>query len=149
MKEIEIRMATPNDADGIASLCHHLGYPCQPNEARKRLDRSQRENSTRANIVAASQGRVVAWIEVLLRDTIAADVFGEIDGLIVDEELRGGGIGSRLVEEACKWVRQRGAQRLRVRSNVTREHAHSFYGRLGFRPVKNQVVMDRPLDQDV
>lgn len=52
--------------------------------------------------------------------------------LVVDEQVRGRGVGRRLVEEAEQWARARGAPRMSLTSAVHRKEAHEFYVRLGY-----------------
>ena len=73
-------------------------------------------------------------------------VTAEIAGLVVDEERRGAGIGASLVASAADWARARGCRALRVRTNVIRERALRFYEREGFGRLKQQHVLEKPLE---
>jgi PhnO protein len=52
--------------------------------------------------------------------------------LVVAEGLRGGGIGTALVEAAAERLKAAGCGLLEVTSNIKRSRAHGFYERLGF-----------------
>ena len=49
--------------------------------------------------------------------------------MVVDETVRGSGIGRCLMERAEEWTRERGYNTVQLRSNVTRAAAHAFYER--------------------
>ena len=53
----------------------------------------------------------------------------ELDGLFVEPELMGGGLGRALVDDAARIARERGAASLAVTGNP---HALEFYRRVGF-----------------
>lgn len=140
-----LRPARPPDAAAVAILATQLGYPSQPDEAERRL-RALAERSDHLVLVAESnEGAVVAWCHVGGRPSVETEPFAEILGLVVDESLRGQGIGETLVEAATQWAAGNGYRTIRVRSNVVRERTHRFYERLGFARMKSQVVFIRAL----
>ena len=98
-----------------------------------------------ALLVAETPGGLVGWIQVSLSRIFESPKSAEIAGLVVDETLRGEGLGPRLLRAAEDWARQRGCQRVRVRSNVVRERAHAFYVREGYEKIKVQQVFEKPL----
>jgi GNAT superfamily N-acetyltransferase len=57
---------------------------------------------------------------------------GEIDSLYLDEELRGRGIGKRLVESHKAWMKERGCGRIRVAVSFGHDSATGFYHAMGF-----------------
>jgi len=96
-------------------------------------------------LVAEAGSEVVGWVEVVIETTVVSDTQAEILGMVVDERHRGGGVGSRLLEHAETWARERGAGRIRVRSNVVRERTHGFYLRRGYVESKRQIVFQKNL----
>jgi GNAT superfamily N-acetyltransferase len=82
----------------------------------------------------------VRAVPLLTREACA-----EIGGLVVDEFLRGRGIGGRLMAAAEEWSRHRGFSALRLRSNVIRDEAHAFYRRQGFGSSKTSLLFTKPL----
>lgn len=87
----------------------------------------------------------VAWIHVAIATLLESPRHAEIRGLVVTGALRARGIGAQLVARAEAWARERGAARVRVRSNLTRERTHAFYERLGYALTKSQKVFDKRL----
>jgi len=52
--------------------------------------------------------------------------------MVVDENHRGKGFGTMLIEEAIKDSKNKGLKRLELDSGFQREKAHEFYMKLGF-----------------
>ncbi|MFO0828649.1 MAG: GNAT family N-acetyltransferase [Phycisphaerales bacterium] len=147
---VVVRRAREGDAARVAELAGQLGYAMEADVARERLARAL-ASATRAVAIAESDGVVVAWIEVELRDNLAGGETAEITGLVVDRAARRSGAGRALVDWARGWAREpgdhrgreRGRDRLRVRSNARREEAAAFYPAVGFTLEKMQRVFVR------
>ena len=71
--------------------------------------------------------------------------FAELAGLVVDDAVRGAGVGAALLNAAEAWARSEGFATMRVRSNVVRERAHRFYEREGYERIKAQAVFRKAL----
>jgi len=56
----------------------------------------------------------------------------QIEAVRVAEELRGGGIGSKMIAWAVEHARLHGARLVQLTSDARRDDAHRFYERLGF-----------------
>jgi GNAT superfamily N-acetyltransferase len=139
-----IRPATPADVPKLADLTTQLGYPSSPEEVEARL-RDLASRPEDAVLVAEVDGAAVGWIHVSALYSLEMDPCAQIQGLVVDDSRRGGGIGAALVEAAAEWAAGHGFRTLRVRSNVIRERTHAFYERLGFARTKSQIVFVRPV----
>lgn len=79
-------------------------------------------------VVAEAHGTILGFAAILPR----ADTQTELDGLFVEPEAMGCGIGRRLVEACAELARSRGSRCLHVIANP---HAAAFYERCGFEPV--------------
>jgi GNAT superfamily N-acetyltransferase len=77
----------------------------------------------------AEQDGVVVGFSVLLERSGAAC---ELDGLFVEPRRMRGGVGRRLVEDAARTARERGADRIDV---VANPQALAFYAAVGFERV--------------
>jgi predicted N-acetyltransferase YhbS len=75
--------------------------------------------------VAEQSGLVVGFAVLLERSADAC----ELDGLFVEPDRMGTGVGRRLVEDAKRIARERGATRIDVSANP---QAVGFYERVGF-----------------
>lgn len=141
-KKVTIRTASAADAGALAPLTGELGYPATEADMARRLALLAGSGSD-AVLVAEKDGTVAGWIHIAVVDSLENDPFAEIRGLVVSEPLRGGGIGTQLVDGAERWAIERGVPRVRVRSNVTRERTHTFYERRGYAVKKTQKVFDK------
>lgn len=142
---LDIRSVRPNDADAVAELVTQLGYERTPEQVRRWiLDLASRPEQ--ACFVAELNGEVIAWIDVSLEHHLQSELSGLIGGLVVKDGARGAGIGKRLCQQAEDWSRQQGAKKIRVTSRSTREAAHRFYLRDGYRQTKISMVFEKPLE---
>jgi len=141
-----IRHAVASDADALAALSVQLGYPSTLAEIAGRLE-GIRERGDGQVIVAEIGGTIVGWIHVLGVHVLESPPHAEIVGLVVDERLRGRGIGAELVQGAERWAAGVGYAKISVRSNVIRAAAHQFYQRLGYHETKRQAVLSKGLDR--
>jgi GNAT superfamily N-acetyltransferase len=142
--EISTREATPFDADQIAPLSDQLGYPLAVEQI------SQNINSIRAKqdhniFVATINEKIVGWVGVHHAIMLVSAPYCEINGLVVDRNYRGKGIGKLLIEKAKHWGREKGNDKLKLRCNVLRTETHLFYQHLGFKDVKKQTSFELPI----
>jgi GNAT superfamily N-acetyltransferase len=136
-----IRSARADEAQQIARLMGQLGYDVAAPTIAGRL----RSRAGREVFVALEGDRVVGWAAVCAQEAFVEGVGGYLEGLVVDEAIRGAGIGAQLLAAAEVWARERGCTEMRVHSNVVRNRAHQFYRRLGYATVKSQFYFRKPL----
>jgi GNAT superfamily N-acetyltransferase len=55
-----------------------------------------------------------------------------VQALVVDQAVRGSGVGKIVMAAAEAWVKDRGFVSVALASNVTRDEAHAFYEAIGF-----------------
>ncbi|MFK0691861.1 GNAT family N-acetyltransferase [Mesorhizobium sp. IMUNJ 23033] len=58
---------------------------------------------------------------------------GQIEAVRIADDRRGTGLGQRLLEWAVEECRQRGCRLVQLTTNKSRQDAHRFYDRLGFK----------------
>ena len=87
-------------------------------------------------VVGIEDERVVACyqLHVLPGLSLRAATRGQIEGVRVASDLRGRGIGQRLVEDAVERARAAGCALMQLTTHRTRKDTHRFYERLGFTP---------------
>jgi GNAT superfamily N-acetyltransferase len=141
---MDVRRAALDDAPAIASLAGELGYPTDAGAMRIRLAPLLRSDED-AVFVVVSGVAVVGWAHVATMRPVVSEPYAELRGLVVTAALRSRGVGARLLDAAEEWVRSRGLNRIRVRSNVTRGRTHAFYERHGYTTTKSQKVFERQL----
>ncbi len=161
---------TAADVERAADLCTQLGYPSTASDVAPRFqaiaaraDHAVFVAEDDARVVGAElapfddrsgsleQGRgappsVVGWVHVCAGMLVLeSDPWAEIGGLVVDERVRGRGVGDRLLAAAEAWAREQGYPQVRLRSNVVREAAHQFYLRRGYEVFKTQLNFRKAL----
>lgn len=144
MSPLKIRLVKENDSIPLADLAGQLGYPSAPEQITNRLA-GIFVRPDQAVFVAEVDGRLAGWVHVFACPTVELDLYAEVGSLVVDQELRGRGIGKALMEEAEAWARQRGINEIRLRSNVIRNEAHQFYETIGYKKIKSQFTFHKVL----
>ena len=139
--EIQIRQITLDDAKEIHRLTVELGYkiPLLETAANVEAVISHPDNCGR---VAIHAGNIVGWVHAFKALRIETRPFVEIGGLVVDEALRGRGIGKKMIESVKQWCVECKIPILRLRTNTKRKEAHQFYRSLGFTEIKEQKVFE-------
>ena len=141
-----VRTAQEGDVEAIASLSAQLGYPTPADEMRERFSRVRAARAGEIFVATrTNDARVVGWTHVVARLQLEDAPYAELAGLVVDENVRGAGVGAALLAAAEGWARAQGFATIRVRSNVIRERAHRFYEREGYERIKAQAVFRKPL----
>ena len=135
---------TPRDVDRVAALTTELGYPSTGEQIARRFAQIDGQPN-QIIFVAEEAGDTVAWLHVAVHPYLENDASAEILGLVVAEDHRDRGIGQALVDAAEAWALAQGCATMRVRSRVTRERAHAFYERDGFRRVKTQHCFEKTI----
>jgi GNAT superfamily N-acetyltransferase len=121
-----------------------LGYPLTTEEMALRIGRLS-PCTDLAVYVACLNGRAVGWIDIGIVRHLISQAYGEIGGLVVSHQHRSKGIGGQLVQRAEQWARERGVDKMLVRSRAVRKDAHRFYLRLGYSHTKTSEVFTKPI----
>jgi N-acetylglutamate synthase-like GNAT family acetyltransferase len=135
---VNIRQADAGDALELARLSAQLGYPTEAPDVARRLALLLDSPRSSVLVAHAGAGRLYGFVGVERRTTIESGERVEITGLVVDAQLRRGGVGRTLVAAAEAWARQAGVHEIFLRSNVSRSEAHEFYPSLGYAVIKTQ-----------
>jgi len=143
--QISLRPATIDDGPAIATLVGELGYPASPGDIEARLSLILGSDRYFIAVAAESSGGLLGLVNAERRLTIESGTSYELTGLVVSSGARRVGVGSALVAAAEEWALSHGASSLRVRSNVVRPEAHSFYAGRGYALQKTQHCYVRPL----
>ena len=128
---IDIRLATPADADRIAALFTDEGYPAGPSDIVERLGRFESEHSR--VLVADHDGEVLGFVAVhALPRFEHSDRIVRIMALVVDAGVRERGIGRLLMDAAENAGREVGAAFAEVTAGHHRPDAQRLYEELGY-----------------
>ena len=76
----------------------------------------------------------IVGILTLIVYRVPTGIRARIEDVVVDETIRGKGIGEGLVRHALNIARDAGADGIALTSNPKREAANKLYQRLGFKP---------------
>src|ERR1041385_3143285 len=129
---IGLRFVQPTDAEAVARLLEQLGYDSSAADIGPRLARIVTRTDHRF-VVAEANGVVAGWIHASVSEHIDAEACVLIEGLVVDREHRGRGVGGLLLDDAEGWARAIGCSLVRLRSTDVRVDAHRFYQNSGYR----------------
>nr|WP_298120778.1 GNAT family N-acetyltransferase [uncultured Pseudoxanthomonas sp.] len=147
MTSIVIRDARHDDAGELARLCTLLAYPVDGDGMAERLA-TLLASPAHAVMVAApadDDSGLMGMVAAEWRLMIEFGGRAEITALIVDPQARRLGLGQRLVDAACDWIREQDGTDVFVRSNILRPESHAFYPSAGFALAKTQHVYVRRL----
>ena len=139
---LTVRHATATDAGEIARLLTVLGHPTTEDEVAARWP----------SFVAAGNGALVAAREDGTLGGVATlhhmvvlhrpRPVGRVTALVVDEGLRGQGVGKALMLAAEAELREAGCGLLEITSTARRVDAHAFYERLGYAKTSVRLMKD-------
>jgi GNAT superfamily N-acetyltransferase len=141
----KIRAAHAEDSAVLARLSAQLGYPATPDQVSARLNEVLRDPSGAIFVAETSSGEVAGFIHLLHQSLIETDMRTEVAALVVDEVVRGSGVGRAQMARAEEWAREHGCHNINLRSNVIRAGAHYFYERIGYRHYKTQKAFRKDL----
>lgn len=129
---LTIRSATLDDAPELARLFTTLGHPTTA----VGIVTLWPEWAAAGNValVAAGPDGTLAGVATVHRMIVLqrSRPVGRITALVVDNHLRGRGVGRALVGAAEEMLTRTGCGLIEVTSNMRRVDAHAFYERLGY-----------------
>ena len=148
MTNLTVRAATPGDAAAICMLVRELAqangeetsvtlefvaqYLCAPGCTA---------------LVAEADGRVTGFLGYYIHPNLYhAGPTALIEELVVSSDMRGAGVGERLVVGAIEAAKRAGCQEISVSTMFKNERAQRFYRRLGFGndALLLEIHFDRP-----
>jgi predicted N-acetyltransferase YhbS len=142
---LHMRVISLEDAAAVAELTIQLGYEASEAEIKERIAVLLLNAQNQIALVACVGGDVVGWIEASIVRRLQSEPHTFIGGLVVKDGMRGLGVGKRLCAEVEAWTKNKGLTVVRVTSRSTREGAHRFYLREGYRQTKTSVVFEKVL----
>lgn len=86
-------------------------------------------------IIAELNGEVVATLHLMFLPSVSfqGGLRAQIESVRVDRERQNMGIGSEMMKWAIERAKERGAHIVQLTTHKTRQDAHRFYERLGFK----------------
>jgi len=97
------------------------------------------ENSQSAVFVAKDKGKIVGTATMLFCHSLSGGLHGFVEDVVVDEKVRGKGIGKALMEKLIALAKKRGVHHINLTSRPEREAANHLYQALGFKKRKTNM----------
>ena len=125
-----IREATTTDAEPMVALIGELEFAVDAEGVADRIGRLAELGEP--VLLAQVDDEILGLLDWHVMTTIhRSRPVGRIVALVVTGGHRGQGIGTALVAEAERRMRERGCEKMEVTSNLRLEQAHRFYEALG------------------
>ncbi len=151
--DVVIRRARADDLPRIVELLQQESLPGEQREdpgpplpeayvrAFEAIDADPRQRL----VVAEVDGEVVGTLVMVIMANLSyrGGTIAQLENVVVDEPLRGQGVGETMARWAMEEARRSGCFRLQLTSNKARKDAHRFWERLGF--VKSHEGFKLPL----
>ena len=148
--DLQIRLAT------VADRTEHLrmrvalwGDESSPRQLNAEID--ELHKAGRGVFFAEAEGEVIGLAEVSIRHFIeSCDTrnAGYLEGWWVDPKHRWRGVGTRLIEAAVDWARQRGALEFASACKLNNQVSESAHRALGFEETHRTIHFRIPLASD-
>jgi len=86
-------------------------------------------------IVAERNGEVIGTLHLMFLPSVSfqGGLRAQVESVRVDKRFQSQGIGSEMMKWSVERAKQRGAHVVQLTTHKTREEAHRFYERLGFK----------------
>lgn len=131
-----VRRARSDDLEAVLALLRQL-HPTDPEVEGERLRRvfgailTSEDNHL---LVLETEGRVVAtaYLNVVPNLTRSASPYAVVENVIVDERLRGTGLGKLLLQGVLDRAWRAGCYKAMLMTGSRREATHAFYRACGF-----------------
>ena len=130
--------------ESIIELTKELGYSVTREEIENKIKKFS--SSLTEKVLIAEIDRVVGWMHVSLVEPLESKAFIEIRGIVVNSEYRKQGIGTKLIQAAEKWGKEKGCKKIRIRTNVKRTETRKYYSNLNYKSIKTQEVFEKEID---
>jgi ribosomal protein S18 acetylase RimI-like enzyme len=100
-----------------------------------------------ALFVAKVAGQVLGFVEIYVRQdepnpARVSRTYGHLQSLMVDEGFRRRGVGTRLVEAAEQWAREKGAAEMQLDTWEFAAGSLEFYEHSGYRTLRRTLVRE-------
>ena len=142
MSDAQLRAPRASDSARIAILLDQLGHPADAADIPRRVASIERDPDAEMWI-AEIDGHVVGFATALRIDALHMDgPMVQLTSLVVDEAVRGRGVGAQLVAEVERWAKARGVVRISLTSALHRGPAHAFYEHLGYAKTGVRLAKD-------
>ncbi|MGB2896925.1 MAG: GNAT family N-acetyltransferase [Anaerolineales bacterium] len=126
----------------LIELFYSAGVDISLEEIHSRLDKLPREDRL---ILAVDGENLYGYAHLHIAHDLVNAETAVVVSVLVREDQRRQGIGSRLVSAAETWARQSGRSRLLLRTDVIRTDAHAFFVAQGYEGSSTKLEFIRNL----
>jgi N-acetylglutamate synthase-like GNAT family acetyltransferase len=142
MPAVTIRSATPEDLPVLLELYRQLSPGAEASSAEDAV-RGFQAMTDAAHVtllVAEVDGLVAGTVTLVVVPNLThgAKPWAQVENMVVEENVRGSGVGKKLIEACLDTARAKGCYKVQLQSaNHRREaphDAHAFYAAMGFEP---------------
>lgn len=131
--DIGVRDFITEDLVAIAELIDELGYPTTLDKISDRFNKIVKDNHYKT-LIAEINGDVVGFIGLCkLLAYEESGCYVRIIALVVSEQYRNYGVGTKLINSAERWAGCEGAFAITLDSGIDRKNAHAFYNNRGYK----------------
>jgi GNAT superfamily N-acetyltransferase len=145
MALITTRKMIEVDVKPVAELSAQLGYPVSEMELKNRFVRIAATSGNGIFVALDDEQTEIGWMHVHTIDRLEVGRYAEIGGIVVDETMRGHGVGRALMLCAETWAREHGYDRVKLSSGAQRVEAHAFYEHIGYSNIRMSFRFEKIL----
>ena len=140
-----VRAATVRDFDAICRLYSHLN-PSDPPVTDENTFHTIIDRPGLDLLVLESDGEVVAstYLNIIPNLSRSAQPYAVIENVVVDESLRGTGLGRRIMAATLDRAWQAGCYKAMLQTGSQTPRTHEFYRACGFSPDEKTAYLARP-----
>jgi ribosomal protein S18 acetylase RimI-like enzyme len=141
MLNVEVRTAAPQDSEELVNLADKLVHLDDWSKREAMLKKSLEEPNCEI-FVAEVEKKIVGFIELrVFPDFVEGAPIGIIQNIIVDENYRKLGIGSKLLQRAIEEAENLNAVEIHVWTEFDNQPAINFYTKHGFK--KRAILLEK------
>lgn len=142
---ITVRPFADSDLPAARGLLDQLGYDLSHEETARRVAIVGDTAGHALFVAETTAAGVVGLMHLFERPAVEKPPEVVIQSLVVDDEVRGIGVGRELMAHAEAWAAARGHGSISLYSNLVRQDARAFYARLGFKDVAHSALLRKTL----
>ena len=141
-----IRKAQKEDAKSVSKLLTQLGYDTASLSVEEMLlNLSSKDNGVYVYVL---KEKVIAVMSIIFFDYFpSAQKLCRITSIVVDEKIRGSGVGSKLINHAKSVALNRECNILEVTTSLQRQQTQEYYESIGFKKTSYKYI--QKLDNNV
>ena len=132
--DIEFRIATAEDIEGIIKLCNSCFNENTSLDYAKKVYLENEDDPNQIYLIGILNNEIVAHTKINIIPTIYEDMntYAILNHVCVKEELRREGIGTMMLDECFKVAKKHNCKCVELWSKNFREAAHGLYHSYGF-----------------